>query len=123
LKIYPNGDIIMSEYEVKFYQFRSGKSCYDVLLEDIQKNERAEIVSRLIMVENDGFKALGCQFRQIDKKLWEIKFNTRAGSWRFFYTFLFPNIFLILHIYKKKSQKAPVKEIELARKRLAEVLR
>ncbi|HFD2311459.1 TPA: type II toxin-antitoxin system RelE/ParE family toxin, partial [Legionella pneumophila] len=41
--------------------------------------------------------------------------------YRFFYVCIQKEIIVLLHAYKKQSQKAPKQEIELAEKRMMEV--
>jgi len=52
----------------------------------------------------------------------EIKIRTQGGGYRFFYITLKKDTMVLLHAYKKQSQKAPKNEIEIALKRLKEVL-
>jgi len=45
-----------------------------------------------------------------------------SGAYRVFYYLKTQKGILIFHCFKKKTQKTPKKEIELARKRLGELL-
>jgi hypothetical protein len=66
-----------------------------------------------------GCMALGDPHaRPISDKLWEL----RAGAGRIFYVALTGRRFTLLHAYIKKSRKAPEREIETARRRLADLL-
>ena len=56
--------------------------------------------------------------KHIDGKLWEL----RPGANRFFYFAYVGRRFIILHVYRKKSQKTPPQALALAERRLAEVL-
>ena len=58
-------------------------------------------------------------FRQIEGKLWEV----RIGPHRVFYVLLLQEEMVLLHAYRKQTQKAPARELELARRRMQEVLR
>ena len=73
------------------------------------------------MIEILGFDAPRMSFRQIRDKLWEIRIK-RNLSHRIFYVVIVKNEMVLLHAYQKKSQKAPKKEIELAKKRMKEIL-
>ena len=84
--------------------------------------DRAVILAVFKDIQNYVFDAKGCDFRQIEGKLWEIKIRARAGGYRFFYVTVAPDHIHVLHAYKKQGQKAPIKELEVARKRLREVL-
>ena len=71
--------------------------------------------------ENMGWHAPGVRFKEIKGKLWE--FHVQAGaSHRIFYVVVTGPMMVLLHSYKKQKQKAPVKEIEIAERRMKEVL-
>ena len=73
----------------------------------------------LEQIEQHGFDAVRVQFRQIEGKLWEIKIS----SHRVFYVMIESEEMILLHSYKKQSQKLPKKEKEIAIKRMKEILR
>jgi phage-related protein len=88
----------------------------------MNKPDRARVLACLQNVEDLGFDSPRVQFRHIRGKLWEIKIQASSG-YRFFYVGLHGDILVLLHAYKKQSQKAPNKEITIAEKRLLEVLK
>ena len=73
-------------------------------------------------VEENGLAARGVRFRQIQGKLWEIKIKAPSGGYRFLYGMVSKEDLIILHGFKKKIQKTPLKEIRIALKRLKEYL-
>jgi phage-related protein len=62
--------------------------------------------------------AVRVQFRQIEGKLWEVK----IGSHRVFYVIIEKDEMVLLHAYKKQGQKLPVKERDIASRRMKELL-
>ena len=62
------------------------------------------------------------QFRQLRGKLWEIKFNSPSGSYRIAYVVVDGDTMVWLHVFKKKTQKTPLDDLEIAEKRMKEVL-
>jgi phage-related protein len=56
--------------------------------------------------------------RPVEAGLWEL----RAGSTRVFYFAYVGRRFILLHGYRKRSQKAPKREIETALRRRADFL-
>ena len=74
-------------------------------------------------VEELGFESPRVAFRQIDKKLWEVKIRSSKTGYRLFYVSLHGDLLVLLHGYQKQSQKAPKKEIETAEKRMMGVLK
>lgn len=89
----------------------------------MQEKDQAKILACLKNIEELGFDSPRVQFRQIRGKLWEIKIHASSAGYRFFYVGLHSNTLVLLHAYKKQSQKAPNKEIAIAEKRLLEVLK
>jgi phage-related protein len=66
---------------------------------------------------------LGMPFtRSMGKGLFEIRARGKEGIGRaFFCTIVYQRI-VVLHAFTKKSQKTPQKELEIARRRMADVL-
>jgi phage-related protein len=64
------------------------------------------------------------QFRQLRGKLWEIKFNAPSGGYRIAYVVIAgEDTMLWSHAFRKKTQKTPAGDLEIAEKRMIEVLR
>ena len=91
-------------------------------IERLTSKDQAKILACLKSVEELGLDCPRVEFRQIAGKLWEIKIQTSSSGYRIFYVAIKANVLVLLHAYKKQSQKAPKKEIEIAEKRLMEVL-
>ena len=87
----------------------------------LQPKDRARILACLKNVEELGFNCPRVQFRQIRGCLWEIKIRAGIGC-RIFFVTVKADVMVLLHSYKKQSQKAPKKEIDVAEKRMMEVL-
>ena len=91
------------------------------MLEYIQtliKPERARVLEALEQVELRGLAAVRVEFRQIEGKLWEIK----IAAHRVFYVMIDREETVLLHAYKKQKQKLPLKEREIAMRRMKELL-
>lgn len=104
--------------KVSFYTTVTGRSPVLDYMEDLSKSERARLLEALDQIEQDGFDAVRVIFRHIQGKLWELKISTH----RVFYVLIENAEMILLHAYKKQSQKLPIKERELAIKRMNEVL-
>lgn len=87
-------------------------------IEKLSKQERARILEALEEVGKYGFDAVKVRFRQIEGKLWELKISAH----RVFYVILSMEEMILLHVYKKQGQKLPLKERNIAMKRIKEVL-
>lgn len=104
--------------KVTFYTTVSGRSPVWDHLKDLDKGERARVLEGLEQIERHGFDALKVRFRQIEGKLWEIK----IAAHRVFYVVVETDEMILLHAYKKQGQKLPLREREVALKRMKEVL-
>jgi phage-related protein len=108
--------------EVVFYETGSGRSPVTKFIDDQPMRDQAIIIAVINAIEEDGLQAKGATFRQLDGKLWEIKIKAPSGGYRLLYVMLSANSMMLLHAFKKKTQKTPLNELAVARKRLAEVL-
>lgn len=108
--------------KIDFYVKTNGRSPVLELINKLSIKDRAKVLGSLQNVQELGFDCQRVQFRQIRGKLWEIKIKMSSGEFRLFYVTLQRSIITVLHGYIKKTQKAPAKEIELAEKRMMEVL-
>ncbi|MFZ3048735.1 MAG: type II toxin-antitoxin system RelE/ParE family toxin [Desulfatirhabdiaceae bacterium] len=74
------------------------------------------------LVEQNGLNALVMPFaRHIDETIWEMRARGRSGIARGLYVTTIGRKVVVLRFFSKKSQKTPLKEIEIAQKRAAEV--
>ena len=101
-----------------FLGSRSGRSYIDDYLSRMSLEDRATILAVFEDVQQHGFSAVGCNFRQIEGKLWEIK----IAMHRLFYVLLDKNEMVVLHAYKKQGQKLPLREKEVALRRMKEMI-
>lgn len=108
--------------KVTFTAAASGRSYFEKFLKELSAQDKAVILAVFDDIQNYGLGAKGCDFRQIEGKLWEVKVKAPTGGYRFFYILISADHMHVLHSYKKQGQKAPTKELDVARKRLKEIL-
>ena len=102
--------------KVVFYETQmKNQPCRDFLLE-LDKDDRREVGADIFSVQK-GFP-LGLPLcRKIKKDLWEIRSCISDGICRVFFT-VSDNTIVLLHGFKKKTQKTPLEELEVANSRL-----
>ena len=111
------------KYFINYWRNPSGKAPVERYIDDIDnKEERAEILSTLKGIQEYGTDAIGVEFRQIERKLWELKIRTHGNQHRIFYIVIKDREMVLLHAYLKKTPKAPASEIETARQRMKQLL-
>ena len=107
---------------ITFYITLSDRSPVTDFIDKQPKRDQVTIVAILEELEKNGLAARGVHFRQIQGKLWEIKIKAPSGGYRFLYGMVTSKNLIILHGFKKKTKKTPLKEIRVALKRLKEYL-
>ena len=103
---------------VTFFKTSSGRSPVLEFIQGLAKPERARLFEALDQVERHGLDAIRVQFRQIEGKLWEIK----VSAHRILYVVIEREEMVLLHVYKKQGQKLPIKERDIAIRRMKELL-
>jgi len=105
---------------IKTYTTSGGKDLILEYIEELPKDEMLQgfaILKRLQKYGRDGLD--GLDTRQIQGKLWEIKFYRHN---RIFYFTIEQDFVYLVHACKKQKGKAEKFEIETALKRMKEIL-
>ncbi len=88
-------------------------------IESLSRSDQAALAVALTEVADRGLEARGVSFRHLGGKLWEI----RIGPHRIFYVLVGPAEMVLLRAYRKQTQRAPARHLQLARRRMEEMLR
>ncbi len=87
----------------------------------LEKSIKAKYLAIIDMILERGAN-LGMPFtKAMGKGLFEIRAKGQAGIARGFFCTIKNNTIVILHIFTKKTEKTPKKELDLAQKRMKEV--
>ncbi len=62
------------------------------------------------------------QFKPLRGKLWEVKFSSPGGGFRMAYVLVTGDDMVVLHAFRESTQKTPLKDLDLAERRMKEVL-
>ena len=108
--------------QIACYQTQSGRSPVEDFIEALPKVDQARFIDVFEGIEEYGFGCPRVQLKSLRGKLWEIKFNAPSGGYRIAYVVVEADQMVWLHAFKKKTQKTPVADLELAEKRMMEVL-
>jgi len=118
LVFYAQMDII--KMRIRLYQGK--QSPIYKFIKKLDVRDRAKVLGCLKSLEELGFDTPRVVFRQIRGKLWEIKIKAATADYRIFYVVAQKDNLILLHAYKKQSEKAPIKEIAIAEKRMLEII-
>jgi len=105
-------------WKIFFYEDRRGKSPVLDFMNALSARDRAKVNNVLRLLEEFGTDLGMPHARRIKGRLWEL----RPGDNRLFYFLQVKRKFIILHGYRKRSMKAPKKEIATALRRMQEFL-
>jgi phage-related protein len=108
------------EWRIEFYTDSRGHSPVTEYISVLSAQEQAEVRDEIRLLREFGLQLKEPHVRQVTDhpKLWEL----RPGANRIFYFAHTGRKFFLLHAYRKKSQKAPAREIRMAEKRMVELL-
>jgi phage-related protein len=109
--------------KIHLYETDSGSSPIKKFIDKLPKQDQARFVEIFEEIENHGLTAIRVVFKPLEGKLWEIKFKTPNSGYRILYVLVEQEMMIWLHAFTKKTQKTPTKELDIARKRLKEVLK
>jgi phage-related protein len=105
-------------WNIVFYVDHRGKCPPKEFIEELPVMEQAKIRNVLRLLQEFGSNLSMPHAKNIKGKLWEL----RPGGVRLFYFASIGQQFVILHGYRKQSQKAPDREIEIAMRRMQEIM-
>lgn len=105
-------------WNIVFYVDHRGKCPPKEFIEELPVMEQAKIRNVLRLLQEFGSNLSMPHAKQIKGKLWEL----RPGGIRLFYFAYIEQQFVILHGYRKQSQKAPDRKIEIAMRRMQELM-
>ena len=108
----------LSPWRVLFYKDSRGRSPIVEYLNVLPVVEQAAAEEAFRLLREFGLSLGMPHAKHVKGKLWEL----RPGANRFFYFAYVGRRFVILHAYRKQSQKTPLQELALAERRLVEVL-
>lgn len=111
------------EFEIVFYKDNKGNSpIEDFVLQLTKKNRKLAAKTRQ-SIQKLRSRAYHKEplSKYIEQALWELRIKSGNDIIRIIYTFTRGRIIILLHIFIKKQQKMPEKELGLARKRLKEI--
>ena len=105
-------------WQIHFYEDRRGRSPVLEFINRLSASDRAKIHNALRLLEEFGIQLGMPHARPIEGKLWEL----RPGGNRLFYFLLTGRTFVVLHGFRKQTTKTPYREIDIARRRMIEIL-
>ena len=110
------------EWEVVFYIDENGVKPVEEWILGLEENARTVVLRNLDLLEQLGVGIREPYVKHLEKKLYEVRAKDRKGIYRIIYFAHTGKRFVLLHGFVKKTQKTPRKEIEMAKKRMMEMI-
>jgi len=110
--------------QIKYYveQNNQSKSPPKIYIDSLNIKQKAKIFRIFTNIENYGLSTIQPHIKKVvGTPLWEIRILGQDNI-RIIYAIHLKNIVLVLHAFIKKTQKTPSKEIEIALKKLKQIL-
>lgn len=111
---------IQKTWNVRFYQTRRGDYPVDDFLSDQDNEISTKVFSYFSLLQNNGPFLKPPQIKKLQSNLYELRVKSKLNI-RIFYT-MFNNEYYILHVFKKKTQKIPIKELKIAIDRMKTII-
>ena len=108
------------KWKIKVYESANGNKPLENFIKSLNEKAQLKISRTLELLEEFGLEGAYPHAKKLTgTSLWELRI-IGSDSIRIFYITITGKTFLLLHGFKKKSQKIPSKEITTAKKRLIE---
>jgi phage-related protein len=108
--------------KVDFYMTASGRSPIEDFIKGLSAMDQARFADVYTGITTHGLSCPRVIFKPLTGKLWEIKFISEGGKYRIAYVVVVGDRMIWLHAFKKKTPKTPQNDLEIAEKRMKEVL-
>lgn len=106
------------KWSIKVYESPSGDKPVEAFIKSLEEKARLKVSRTLDLLEAFGLEGAYPHVKKItNTSIWELRI-LGTDSIRVFYVTITGRIFLLLHGFKKKTQKTPSKEIAIAQRRL-----
>lgn len=103
-----------SYWRIEFYTTASGKSPVLEYIDALPADERAQVRNHLRLLQEYGTQLAMPYVRQVHRRLWEL----RPGPNRLLYFADTGAVLVLLHAFRKQTNKTPRQDIETALKRM-----
>jgi phage-related protein len=106
-----------TQWRVEVYERRDGSSPVIEFIEKQSVHNQAKIFAEFDDLAEFGLMPRGNKLKQLEGKLWELRFRGEDLQFRFIYFVQAGRKIVILHGFRKKTPKTPKRELEIAVRR------
>lgn len=111
-----------NKWVIESYQDARGRRPVKEFFDALPARDRARVIRAVELLKTYGTE-LGMPYaRHLTGKLWELRISSGGLAYRVLYFAHIGHRFVLLHAFSKKTRKTPRREIELALRRMTELL-
>ena len=107
-------------WRVENYRDEHGRVPVNDALKLLTATDHARMLRLIGLLMDYGPSLKMPHARRLQGKLWELRMDGRPNSYRVVYAAVPGRKFLLLHLFAKKSQATPIREIATAKRRLGD---
>lgn len=112
------------QWKIEYYETAEGKSPVKEFIDSLLPESKAKYVFIADLLEEHGIVVREPYVKPLTghRKLFEIRIKDKTNIHRIFYFAFTGRKFIFLHGFTKKTEKTPIREIEIAVKRMEDFL-
>jgi len=110
------------EWSVNYFTDSTGEQPVKEWVLGLDEKLRLKVYRAFELLEEFNLNLKAPYVKPLEDKLYELRIKDQKGIYRVIYFAHTSKEFIMLNGFVKKTQKTPKKEIELAKKRMSEVL-
>jgi len=109
-------------WEIVAYQDEQARQPVNDFIASLPQKDQARVYWTLDLLREFGLGLRMPYARPVHGKLWELRIQSGRNIYRVFYFAHTGRRFVLLHAFRKKTQKTPRNELDIAERRLNDVL-
>jgi phage-related protein len=110
------------DWTIEYYKDPNGKEPVIEFFDSLSPKTRAKVVRLVDLLSNYGVLLREPYTKQIRGKIRELRIKDNQGAVRILYFTYTGKRFILLHGFIKKTDKTPLRDIEIAEKRMNDFL-
>lgn len=112
----------MERFECLYYKTKGGHNPVKSFVDGLSFKTQRKFFVKIGWLEEYGPRLVDPHAKKLGRDLYELRFEGEDGAVRIIYFFYIGRKIILVNGFKKKTQKAPRREIELAESRIEDFL-
>lgn len=113
----------LANFETLYYKTKNGANPVKDFVNKLSFKTQRKFFVKIEWLEEHGPRLPEPHVKKLETDLYELRFEGEEGAIRVVYFFYIGKKIILVNGFKKKTQKTPRREIELARRRMMDFLK